>query len=133
MAESKLTKNGDGAALAKILELTEPHVPEMIDVLVKLARTSKREPVRARAASKLLELHMLASAAAAGDGKRDDDETPPKVIYVTEDQIKRLSEIQRLRLSESSQPRREAEQATTALLDIEPPRLIAETRFGRQR
>lgn len=56
-------------ALSPLLDLTTPHLAEMVEVLVTLARTARQPHLREKAASRVIELHLLANSQANAGGK----------------------------------------------------------------
>jgi len=48
------------AAVEAVLEVTTPHVAGMIEILVDIAHNGKRDTVKLKAASKVIELHLQA-------------------------------------------------------------------------
>lgn len=48
------------AALAPLTDFTAPHLGEMIGVLVALARSARKDALKERAASRVIELHLMA-------------------------------------------------------------------------
>lgn len=60
-------------ALGPLIDLTTPHLEEMVNVLVHLARSARTQSLREKAASRVIELHLMATQAQAngkGDGGR---------------------------------------------------------------
>lgn len=68
--------------LQELLALTGPHIPEMIEVLVRLARTARTPTLRERAASRIIELHLLANSQAA-----EQEKTAGRMLVVAASQL----------------------------------------------
>lgn len=56
-------------ALGPLLDLTTPHLEEMVNVLVHLARTARTQELRHKAAARVIELHLLATSQEQAAGK----------------------------------------------------------------
>lgn len=89
---SKLSPKERAAIFAPLTELTAPHLAEMVDILVRLARHTRREPLKERAASRVIELHLLASGQQA---EADAKLTTGRVVVIAPAQLDRVEAAHR--------------------------------------
>jgi hypothetical protein len=79
------------AALTNLLDLTSPHLADMVAILARLARDSRRDNMREKAASRIIELHLIA---AGQQQKADSDKNGGGRVVVIQSQT--LDEVEAL-------------------------------------
>lgn len=85
---SKHLSTAEAKAFEPLADLTAPFIAEMVGVLVNIARRGKREAMREKAASRVIELHLLGQGQHAGNSV-----TGGRVLVIQAEQLDRVEAV----------------------------------------